>query len=367
MENKLITLAIHTQGKALILKQVLEQNNIEVYLEKVDDSGNGFYVRIPENKLNKALSAIEENKLFSYSDSQTYKIDDGRSRILVAVDFSNYSFNACRIAFDIAKKNNSKVKILHVYHNIYFPSHIPFADQLKDENEEGLLDRARKQMLDLCNEIDEQIRVGNLPSVNYSYSIREGIVEEEIDLFVKEYKPMLLVVGTKGKDDNKKHILGNVTADIIEMVNVPVLTVPDKMPIDLNLDVKHMVFLTNLQERDLTSFNTLVSIINPVSDDMKITLLHLNLVDKRGNKWPEAELIGMKKYFEEHYPNMNVEYKLIDAPDMLQAVAEFIEKEKVGVVALNTRKRTLFGRIFLPSMSRKVLSRINVALLVLRG
>lgn len=366
MESKLITLAIHTQGKALILKQLLEKNGIRVQLENVDESNNGIYVRIPDIYLTRALSIMEENRLFSYNDTQTYKIDDGRPRVLVAVDFSLYSMNACRAAFHIAKDIGAKVKILHVYHNIYFPSHIPFADSLKDENDVGLLDRARKQMLNLCNEIDKLIREGELPSINYSYSIREGIVEEEIDLFVKEYKPSLLVLGTKGQDNNK-FILGNVTADIIEMINIPVLAVPEKLMINPKTEIKHIVFLTNLQERDLQSFNTLVKIIN-LRQDIKITLLHLNMLSKRGEKWPEAELLGMKDYFEKQYPNANVGYKLIDnTPDIAEAVTEFIKTEKVSVVALNTRKRNLFGRIFAPSMSRKMLSILEVAILVLRG
>ena len=97
MEKKLITLAIHTKGKADVLKQLLEKNGIQVYLEEVENSkmadSEGFYVRIEESNLTRALVIMEENKLFSYKDEQTYKIDDGRKRILVAVDFSEYSLN----------------------------------------------------------------------------------------------------------------------------------------------------------------------------------------------------------------------------------------------------------------------------------
>lgn len=373
MDNKLVTLAIHSFEKATILKNILESNGIIVYLEKVEEAITaspvpvGFYVKINTSDLSKSLSIIEEHKLFSYDNKDTYKIDDGRKRILVAVDFSSYSMKACQVAFNLAKEVNAKVKILHIYYNLYFPSHIPFADQLKDENDESLLDKSRRQMLNFCFEIDKKISEGEWPSVNYSYSLREGLVDEEIENFSLEYKPSLLVLGTKGKDNNESSILGNVTADVIEIVNVPVLAVPESSPINSISDIKHIVFLTNLQSRDLESFNTLVEIAT-LYTDIKITLLHINRINGKGDRWTEAELAGMKEYFKKMYPQLNIEYKLIDSPDIPGAVRNYVEHENVTIVCMNTRRRNFLGRIFSPSISRKVLSTTSdKAILVLRG
>lgn len=372
MENKLITLAIHQEEKAWILKEFLESKGILVYLEEIEKADiqgclEGYYVKIEYGDLSRALSLIEEKRLFSYNNQETYKIDDGRKRILVAVDFSDYSIKACQIAFNIAREINAKVKILHVYQNIYFPSHIPFADSLKETPEEGLLDKTRKQMLALCMEIDAKITEGKWPSINYSYSLREGNVDEEIESFVLEYKPALLVLGTKGKDDNKSSILGNVTADLIEIINVPVLAVPENSPIDSINDIKHIVFLTNLQKQDILSFDALVEILRPYQE-IKITLLHINPSRKDEGHLKEIELAGMKEYFKKHYTQLNIEYHIIDSPDIPQAVADFVEKEDVTIIGLNTRRRNMLGRIFAPSVSRKVLIKSNrTALLVLRG
>lgn len=122
--------------------------------------------------------------------------DDGKRRILVAVDYSEDSIKACQIAFNIAKHINAKVKILHVYNNVTLPLHFPFADLIKD-SDEGSLDVIRKKMLQFCLEIDERISKKEWPSVNYSYSIREGFIVEEITAFIKEYKPVLVVMGTQ--------------------------------------------------------------------------------------------------------------------------------------------------------------------------
>jgi len=371
MNDKILTIAIHTPGKAQIMMQVLESKGIEVFTEEISnpdtsDTSSRIAIKVKETDLLRAFTAIGATNLFNYSNKETYKIDDGKKRILVAVDFSDYSIKACRAAFKIASEIDAKIKILHVYNKLFFPSNIPFADALKEEGEISIMDRSRKKMLDLCLEIDRQISEGKMPSVNYSYSLREGYVVEEIDDFIQEYKPVLLVVGTKGKHNNQKYMLGNVTADIIEITDVPVIAVPENTPFkDLN-QIKHIAFLTNFQERDLVSFDMLVKILKPYND-VKITLLHINRIDKKGGKHTEDELASMREFFMDKYPLLNVGYKFIDSPDLLESILEFIEGDNVNIVALNTRKRNLFGRMFIPSISRKVLSKSNVGLLILRG
>lgn len=371
MEDKIITLAIHTKEKAFKLKEVLESRNIPVYLEElsqndhVGDTAKGYAVKIKESQISKALTIIEENKLFSYNDMQTLKMDDGRKRILVAVDFSTYSMKACQTAFSIAKELDAKVKILHVYNNIYFPTQIPFADALKNDGDISILDKSRKQMLDLCVEIDKNIEAGKFPSVNYSYSLREGIVEEEIESFIEEYKPMLLVLGKRGTNDNRTNILGSVTADIIEMTDIPVLAIPENSSFEGAKDVRHIAFFTNIHRRDIYSFDYLVNHLLPYKG-LKITLVHI-ITDARNGKWSESDLLKLQESFTQKYSDMNISYKLINETDFVQGIKDFIETEKVDIVAVNTQRRSLWGRMFLPSNSRKILASLNVELLTLRG
>lgn len=371
MEDKIITLAIHTKEKAFKLKEVLESRNIPVYLEElsqndyVGDTAKGYAVKIKESQISKALTIIEENKLFSYNDMQTLKMDDGRKRILVAVDFSTYSMKACQTAFSIAKELDAKVKILHVYNNIYFPTQIPFADALKNDGDVSILDKSRKQMLDLCVEIDKNIEAGKFPSVNYSYSLREGIVEEEIESFIEEYKPMLLVLGKRGTNDNRTNILGSVTADIIEMTDIPVLAIPENSSFEGAKDVRHIAFFTNIHRRDIYSFDYLVNHLLPYKG-LKITLVHI-ITDARNGKWSESDLLKLQESFTQKYSDMNISYKLINETDFVQGIKDFIETEKVDIVAVNTQRRSLWGRMFLPSNSRKILASLNVVLLTLRG
>ena len=65
MEDKLITLAIHTFEKAQILKTMLESEGIEVYITNVNQIqpiiSAGVRVRIKESDLPHALRLIEDH------------------------------------------------------------------------------------------------------------------------------------------------------------------------------------------------------------------------------------------------------------------------------------------------------------------
>jgi len=373
MEDKLVTLAIHTNEKAQILKSVLEGENIEVHINDVDVDNpgvsTGVRIRIKESDLPKALNVVESRHLFSYDEEETYRTDDGRSRILVPVDFSDYSIKACRIAFNLARDLNAKVKILHVYFNPYYPTALPmaeaFAYQGKEEKEfQNVIDRVKENIQKLCNMIDKKVSEGEFPPINYSYVLREGLPEEEIVTFTKEYKPALIVMGTRGKDQKDADLIGSVTAEVIEMTHVPMIVIPENTPFTDMKQIKHIAFLTNFSQRDLISFDLLAKLLNPFND-IRISLTHISV--KKGDKWDEIKLEGIKSYFSRRYPNLNLDYKLIDTNDMLKSLDEYIKSDGIEILALTTSKRNIFARMFSPSISRKMLFHSDTPLLVLRG
>lgn len=373
MEDKLVTLAIHTNEKAQILKKVLANENIEVHINDIDaenpNIAPGVRIRIKESDLPRALNVVESRHLFSYDDDETYRTDDGRRRILIPVDFSDYSMKACQIAFNLAREMNAKVKIMHVYFNPYFPTALPmaeaFAYQGKEEKEfQNIIVKVKENVQKLCNVIDQKISTGEFPAVNYSYVLREGLPEEEIVTFTKEYKPDLILMGTRGKDQKDADLIGSVTAEVIEMTHVPLIAIPENTPFTDMTDVKHIAFLTNFSQRDLISFDLLAKLFEPFGD-IRISITHISM--KKGDQWDEIKLEGIKSYFSRQYPGLNLDYKLIDTNDMLKSLDEYIKDDGIQILALTTSKRNIFARMFSPSISRKMLFHSDTPLLVLRG
>ena len=92
MEDKLVTLAIHTFEKAQILKTILETEGIEVYIHNVNQIqpvvSAGVRVRIKESDLPHALRIIEDNKWFEEPKEEEAKVNAVK-KVLIPIDFSD--------------------------------------------------------------------------------------------------------------------------------------------------------------------------------------------------------------------------------------------------------------------------------------
>ena len=113
--DKLITVAIHTYAKALILKTMLENEGIQVVINNVNliqpVVSAGVRVRIKEKDLPLALKLIEQ-----MSEDDIEKHDEvSKPIVLIPIDFSDYSRKACQIGFDFAKQMSGRVLLLHSY------------------------------------------------------------------------------------------------------------------------------------------------------------------------------------------------------------------------------------------------------------
>ena len=117
MEDKLVTLAIHTFEKAQILKTMLETEGIEVYIHNVNQIqpvvSAGVRVRIKESDLPHALRIIEDSKWLSEDAEQEEKAGHQEKKILIPIDFSDYSIKACELGINYAHKVGAEVMIMH--------------------------------------------------------------------------------------------------------------------------------------------------------------------------------------------------------------------------------------------------------------
>ena len=122
MEDKLVTLAIHTFEKAQILKTILETEGIEVYIHNVNQIqpvvSAGVRVRIKESDLPHALRIIEDNKWFEEPKEEEAKVNAVK-KVLIPIDFSDYSAKACELGINYAHAVGAEVMIMHAYFSPY--------------------------------------------------------------------------------------------------------------------------------------------------------------------------------------------------------------------------------------------------------
>ncbi|MFP4467417.1 MAG: universal stress protein, partial [Bacteroidales bacterium] len=205
MEDQLVTLATDHYTAAEVLKARLESAGIECYLSNVHlisgAGSDGVKIQIKEEDMEKALRLMND---WRYEQAQAERKNPRAiRRILVPVDFSQYSRNACMYALNLAQKLKADIKILHVY---YAPivDLVPITDAYSiqvdmDINLREIERNARKSLMEFVNDIRKEAAGRKMDQVKVGYSLREGITEDEIARMAKDYNPGIIVVGTKGK------------------------------------------------------------------------------------------------------------------------------------------------------------------------
>jgi nucleotide-binding universal stress UspA family protein len=187
MENT-ITIAIHSPNVAANLKRFLEKKGVNATLEEFypleDDHTMFTKLNIDVADIAKALKILENEADYQLALVQA-KLAGMSDILLVPVDFSTYSEMAVAVAFDLAERLSLQPHLLHSLVIPYFKESIPYTDSHSIDISDAKLAvdfkrKAEDKMNALVSKVNEDIRLGNLPDIKFSYEIVEGIPEEMI-------------------------------------------------------------------------------------------------------------------------------------------------------------------------------------------
>ena len=342
-KDKLVTVAIHTYQKAEILKSILESEGIETYIHNVNQIqpmvSAGVRVRINEVDLPRALDIIENVRFDEIDavDEKDKSKKERRNEILVPVDFSEFTLKTCEFAFCLAKEINCNIKLMHVYFSSFYPTSIPFGDTFTVQpSVEGMYkdihENVDRQMKELVSKLNVKVAEGAIPDINYSYTLREGLPEEEVVSYSKKVRPHAIVMGTRGSNKKEQDLIGSVTAEVIEGCRTPIFAIPENSSLRTISEMKNIVFLTNFQEREFLALATLMEFIK--NYPIRVSFVH---VAKKEDRWNEIKLTGLNNYFREHYPNIQTDYMVIDGNEGIpEALEKFVNENTIDMISLSS-------------------------------
>ena len=369
MEDRLITVATDHYTSAEVLKARFESAGIEVSLKHINllqgAVSEGVKVQIRESDVEKALRLMAMWK--TEREEAEKKSRKTIRRILVPVDFSDHSKSACLYALNLAQKFDAEIKILHVY---YAPivDLVPITDAYSiqvdmDINLREMEAAARKNLVRFVARIREAAREQGFEGIRIGYSLREGIVEDEIARVAKDYKPGIIVAGTKGKGEKQSDIIGSVVYRVLDRTRVPVLAIPSNSAFDRETQVKNIVYVTDFDDSDYVAIRRLINIVSAFK--FRIHCIHVSKDPKKS--WDKVRMEALKDYFRRVHKGLNVECHLLEGGDIVQKVAEFSHANKIDLFALTNRKRGLISRLFFPDITKKLIHQSQVPLLIFRA
>ena len=362
MEDKLVTLAIRTYQRAQMIKAVLEESGIETVIHNLNlehpEMAVGVRVRIKESDLPRALKIVEEMES-AWEDEQP-KVTP--QQVLIPIDFSDQVPKAIDFGFHFAEKLDAEVVFLYVYFSPAFTisSNNDMSTYSISDSEllRRIISSANADVENMTNLINARIDRGELPNITFSFELKEGVPEDQILDYCKKNTPALVIMGTHGKKLTNE-LIGSVTAEVMEACMSPVFAIPMQVTMDSPEGIHRVAFLTNFDQKDLIAIDRAISLF--ASDKLEMFFIHAS---DKNEAWSEVMLAGIKAYFASHYPDLTANYELLGSSDKLNLLDDYLKKQKINVLAFNTRRRNIFARLFHPGLAYKMVLHSDTPMLV---
>ncbi|MFT3739120.1 MAG: universal stress protein [Breznakibacter sp.] len=368
MDEKIITLGKYTFERAHVVKTLLESAGIECFLQNINllqgAIASGVKVRINEEDLEKAMSIVES---WLKPDESPKTANDGEdrdstlARILLPIDFSDYSRKAADFAFDWAETVGAEITLLHAYFDPVINS-LPFTDTyMYDANlEELAVDLKENGEKGLAEMRDYLLRKNIQGKVFIKTALSKGVAEDEIIRYSKVYAPNVIIMGTRGKDRKSTDLIGSVTAEVIEMARVPVLAIPEDFPYSGIGSLHNVLYATNFEEADFKALEILERLLKPLG--VKIICAHVGSDNKK--QWDEVRMAGLREYLKKRYNETDVVCDLVLNEDFWVGIENYIQDKSIDMLCITTYRRNIISRLLNPSVAKKMLFHSTTPLLV---
>lgn len=275
-------------------------------------------------------------------------------RILIPTDFSENAFNAIEYAMALFRKENCDFYFLHSYYlpgyskdNFFSPKPSNMDFEKRKEKAEIKMDKFKSKM--------EAYEKNDLHEFHYLNEF--GSFYDLMQKKTKENDIHLIVMGTRGKTDNKTIILGSNAVNVMEKIRTcPTLAIPSNIQYtEPNEIVLPTSFRTDYKQKEISTLTTIAKLANA-----PIRVLH---VQKR--KTMIEERLKNRDLLNSYLKDSTYTHHTLYNIDLKTAVQAFVQSRQSGMIAFVNKKHNFFGSVFSNPMVRELGMHMNVPLLAM--
>lgn len=275
--------------------------------------------------------------------------------ILFLTDFSSTAENAFVYALSTAKGIAADVFILHIAPVIppadekeAFTVH-PLAKMVNEQVEGMEWGKFRKESRVLENIAKEH----GLDDIGVEFHLRDGYFTEVVADFVDENDINLVVVGTAGNNTVERKLFGTHTEQLLKVLEVPVMAVPDKATYN-PLDTYAAAVMLTSEE---------IPMISDIA--VKLSVFHKQLrcvhIVKSAADYEAAKAkVGP---WLENFPSGSVSAEIRINKDIIGGLRDYAQEKNIGTLCTIHRKLPFFKRLFTRNISIELLTEKTAVLI----
>lgn len=291
---------------------------------------------------------INHVKIIQFNNTKYFTM----KTILVPVDFSDNSKNAMDYAILLANKMNMKLLLMHSF----YPT---MAEAISDSYKALQHKNVNYTPKEMRGELNIWQKVVNDTEHNIPCEtvFKEGDLLDTITELMKERTVDLIVMGTKGATGLKEIFMGSNTTSVIEKVSCPVIAVPEGYRFT---QVKRIAFATNYNDSDITSIRFTAKMANAFGSELSIVHFADGKIPER---YEGDQMDRFSEIIDKNVRYNKIKFHLLEGEDVIKSLEEYINDNKIDLLAVSTEDRILLGPLFNQGLTKKFACNIQIPLI----
>jgi len=267
-------------------------------------------------------------------------------RILVPIDFSPESNHAMDLAYQIARKSDAKLILLHVIEHPTNQSFSALGDGLPADMENNLY------ILQLLKKVKEDLTEittnSQYSDINIGYDIKIGNPYRSIAQSIADENVDTVIMGSKGSSGLDEVLIGSNAEKVVRHAHCPVITVKQKINIT---DIGEIVFASEFTE-------TSEVIVAQLKKLQKVFVgkLHLVKINTPNNFQRDKDSKSVINQFVEKYNLENCTVNVFSDLTEEDGIIGFADDINADMIAMTTHGRTGFMHILSGSIAEDVVN-----------
>ncbi|WP_034059206.1 universal stress protein [Lacinutrix jangbogonensis] len=272
-------------------------------------------------------------------------------KILVPVDFSEYSDNALKVASEIAKKQNAEIVAVHM---------LGLSDAVitKEQNSmEGmfLLKLTQKRFVEFLDK-------DYLKGITIHQTVKNYKVFSELDDVAKEHNADLIVMGSHGSSGLSEVFVGSNTEKVVRTASVPVLVIKQ----DNTFNASKAVFACDYRLESLDVYNRITRLFKAL--DIEVKLLYINLPGEHYLSTNEIEqrITNFLVHLHEDDNTLPEDITIYSDYSVEKGVFNYAKKIKADIIGIPTHGRKGIAHFFSGSISEDIVNHSKLPVITVK-
>ncbi|TYP99562.1 nucleotide-binding universal stress UspA family protein [Tenacibaculum adriaticum] len=253
-----------------------------------------------------------------------------KNKILLLSDLKKSSNLELKSAVSLAKMFHGEITLFHIKKPTEIVERESQLSTIRSINEKHII--LDKEIENLVKPIRQKF------NINIDYKLTFGNIKHEIESYIQEYKPDIIVLGKK-KGKKLNFIGNNITEFVLKIHKGSVMIVKDQDALQPNQEVSLGVL--NTIDKTL-NIHDIEELINKTKTPIKT----FNII--KGAK------SNLKKHSTANSNKNNIEYFFEQSDKALESVSKYVSKNKINLMCLDKTNKK----------NRDIINKLNVSLLL---